>query len=343
MKDKVIKFLKLVIPILFGIGLIWLFYDALCEDDKADLFKAFREANYLWVLLSMLIGWLSHVSRAYRQRYLLKPMGYKVSFWNTYHALMIGYLVNLAFPRAGEASRAGVLSKTEGVPFEKGFGTILAERVFDMLMLGVVTTVMLVLQLDKVDLFQDKIANFNSGENACGNTIVFSLLGSIVKWGIIVGFVLGVILFIFKKSIRLKIINLIKGIFEGVFAIFKSKDKLPFIGHTVFIWVMYVSMFSICFFALDSTANLGIDAMLAGFVAGTVGMIVVQGGIGVYPAFVGLIITIYMTSSDVSISPQALALGWIMWTSQTIMMIVLGLISMLINGKNIKLNNDKPK
>lgn len=341
MKDKIIKFLKLIVPILFGIGLIWLFYDALCEDQKTDLFKAFKEANYFWVLLSLVVGWLSHVSRAYRQRYLLKPMGYKVSFWNTYHALMIGYLVNLAFPRAGEASRAGILSKTEKVPFEKGFGTILAERVFDVLMLGVVTAVMLFLQLDKIDLFKDRIANFNSGENACGNTMVFSALGAIVKWGIIVGFIGGVILFIFKKSIRQKIVDLIKGIFEGVFAIFKSKDKLPFIAHTLFIWAMYISMFSICFLALDSTANLGIDAMLAGFVAGTVGMIVVQGGIGVYPAFVGLILTIYMTTSgDSGISPQALALGWIIWASQTIMMIVLGLISMLINGKNIKLKND---
>lgn len=342
MKDKIIKFLKLVIPILFGIGLIWLFYDALCENDKKDLFTAFKEANYFWVLLSLVIGWLSHVSRAYRQRFLLKPMGYKVSFWNAYHALMIGYLVNLAFPRAGEASRAGILSKTENVPFEKGFGTIIAERVFDTLMLGAVTTVMLFLQLDKIDLFKEKITGFNSGDNTCGNTMIFSALGAIVKWGVIVGFIGGIVLFIFKKSIREKIINLVKGIFEGVFAIFKSKDKLPFLGHTLFIWLMYISMFSICFLALDSMANLGIDAMLAGFVAGTVGMILVQGGIGVYPAFVGLILTIYLVDSTASISPQALALGWIIWTSQTIMMIILGLISMLINAKNIKLKNDKP-
>jgi uncharacterized protein (TIRG00374 family) len=343
LKDKVIKLLKFVIPILFGIGLIWLFYDALCESQKKDLFTAFKEANYFWVLLSLVIGWLSHVSRAYRQRYLLRPMGYKVSFWNSYHALMIGYLVNLAFPRAGEASRAGILSKTEGVPFEKGFGTILAERAFDLLMLGIVTAIMLVLQLDKIDLFQDKILNFNSGEGSCGNTVVFSILGAIVKWGIIIGFIGAILFFVIKKSIRKKIIDLVKGVFEGVFAIFKSKDKLPFIGHTLFIWVMYISMFSICFFALDSTKNLGIDAMLAGFVAGTVGMIVVQGGIGVYPAFVGLIITIYISSNtNISISPQALALGWIIWTSQTLMMIIWGLISLVINGGNIKLINEKP-
>jgi len=341
LKAKVIKILKLVVPILFGIGLIWLFYDALSDAQKKDLFTAFSSANYLWVILSLIIGWLSHVSRAYRQRYLLRPLGYKVSFWNSYHALMIGYLVNLAFPRAGEASRAGVLLKTEKIPFEKTFGTILAERVFDLVMLGIVTLIAISLQYDKLDLFIQAKENFASSDS--GNTMVFTVLGEIVKWGIIIGFIGGVLLFVFKKSIRQKLIDLVKGIFEGVFSIFKSKDKLPFLAHTLFIWLMYVIMFSVCFFSLESTANLGINAMLAGFVAGTVGMIVVQGGIGVYPAFVGLIVTIYMPSDGVPILPQALALGWIMWASQTLMMIVLGLVSMLINGKNIKLIDEESK
>jgi len=336
-----INFLKLFVPIAFGIGLIWLFYDALCENQKKDLFKAFSEANYFWVILSLVFGWFSHLSRAKRQKYLLKPMGYNVSFWNSYHALMIGYLVNLAFPRAGEASRAGILYKTEKVPFEKGFGTIIAERAFDVGMLGIVTLIAISLQFDKLDLFIAAKNNFVSGDGSCGNTMVFSVLGNIVKWGIMLGVIGGVIMFIFNTTLRQKIVNLVKGIFEGIFAIFKSKDKLPFIGHTIFIWIMYIIMFSICFLALDSTTNLGVDAMLAGFVAGTVGMIVVQGGIGVYPAFVGVIITIYMSNSGESaISPQALALGWIIWTSQTLMMIVLGLISLLINSRNTKQIND---
>lgn len=340
MKNKIIKIIKLAVPILFGFGLIWLFYDALCDDQKLDLFKAFSEADYIWVVLSLVIAWLSHASRAYRQRYLLRPLGYKVSFWNSYHALMIGYLVNLAFPRAGEASRAGVLLKTEKIPFEKTFGTIVAERVFDLVMLGVVTLIAISLQYDKLDLFVQAKNDFASGDIGCGDTLVFTILGSIIKWGIILGFIVGVVLFILKKSIRQKIIELVKGIFEGVFSIFKSKDKLPFLGHTLFIWLMYVGMFSICFYSLESTANLGIDAMLAGFVAGTLGMIVVQGGIGVYPAFVGIIISIYLPLNDTLIAPQALALGWIMWSSQTILMIILGLVSMLINANNLKLKNE---
>ena len=119
MKSKIISALKIISPLGFGVFLIWLFYDALCEDQKKDLFAAFGKANYFWVFIALIFAFLSHVSRAYRWRYLLKPMGFNIKFWNAYHALMIGYIVNIIFPRAGEASRAGVLSKTENVPFRK--------------------------------------------------------------------------------------------------------------------------------------------------------------------------------------------------------------------------------
>lgn len=336
MKKAVINFLKIGAPLLLGIGLIWLFYDALCPQEKVDLFNAFKTADYKWVLLSLVFGWFSHLSRAYRHLYLLKPLGHNASFWNSYHALMTGYLVNLAFPRAGEPYRAGVLKRKEHIPFQKVLGTIIAERALDVVMLGIITVLMVLLQLDKIDLFVDKISNFST-QNTCGNSMAFAILGGIVKWAFIIGFFGSIAVFIFKKSIRDKIIDFVKGILEGAFAIFKSKDILPFIGHTLFIWVMYVGMFSVCFYAVEETAHLGIDAMLAGFVAGTVGMIVVQGGIGVYPAFVGLIITIYVSQNGESgISPEALALGWIIWTSQTVMMIVLGLVSFLISAKKVE-------
>lgn len=341
MKTKLISALKLVLPLGFGVFLIWLFYDALCEDQKKDLFSAFGRANYLWVGLALMFGVASHLSRAWRWKYLLDPLGHKVSFWNSYHALMIGYIVNLIFPRAGEASRAGLLSKTEKVPFQKGFGTILAERAVDVFMLGIVTVVMLLLQLDKLDLFQEKIGSFNAPGQGCGNTEVFSVLGALVKYGIIAAFVGAILLFAFMPKFRAKIKEFVQGLFEGVFSIFKTKYKIQYIGHTVFIWVMYILMFSVCFFALETTAVLGVDAMLAGFVAGTIGIILVQGGIGVYPAFVGLILTIYIAPDDYAgIFPDALALGWIIWTSQTAMMIVLGLVSLIINGRNVKLGQD---
>ena len=319
--------LKLVLPICFGVFLVWLFYDALCEEQKKELFSAFKEANYFWVFFSLIFGFLSHVSRAYRWKYLLEPMGYKPSFNVMYHSLMIGYVVNYLLPRAGEATRAGLLQKYEKVPFEKGFGTILAERAIDLVMLGTVVLITLGLQFDKLDIFKDAINGFGTIES-CSSVNVFGIMGKIITYGIILGFVAAVAGFIFSEKLRNKIKDLAKGVFQGIFSILKSKNKLPFIGHTLFIWVMYLLFFGICFPAFSETGKIGVDGIMAGFVAGTIGIILVQGGIGVYPAFVGIILTIYL--GEQGIDPTALALGWIIWCSQTAMMIVLGLISLFL-------------
>ncbi|MCG8577804.1 MAG: flippase-like domain-containing protein [Flavobacteriales bacterium] len=341
MKSKIFAVLKIALPLGFGVFLIWLFYDALCEKERGELFTAFGEANYFWVFIGVLMGWASHLSRAWRWRYLLEPMGYKVKFWNAYHGVMIGYLVNLVFPRAGEASRAGVLVKTENVPFQKGFGSIIAERVVDVVMLGIVALIALGLQADKIDLFRAKIDAFNSEGSSCGNSMIFSILGQVVMYGIIAAVVGGIALFAFKPSFREKIINFLKGLLEGVLSIFKTKHKGKFLMHTVFIWLMYPAMFWVNFFALEDTSHLGLDAALSGFVAGAIGIVLVQGGMGIYPALVGLIITVYLPGETGAIAPQALALGWISWAFQQLMIIVLGLISLAINGKNVKFETDE--
>lgn len=342
MKGKLVSLIKILVPLAFGIFLIWLFYDALCEKEKMELFAAFRKADYFWVGISLIFGFASHISRAYRWKYMLAPMGYNVKFWNSYHAVMISNFVNLAFPRAGEISRAAIFAKTEKVPFQKGFGTILAERAIDVGMLGIIFLISISLQFDKFDLFKTKLENFSTGQGNCGHLFVFHLFAQIVTWGIILAMAGVVLVYIFRKKFRERIRHFIKGIMEGVIAVFRMKKKMKYIGHTVFIWIMYICMFSICFLSLESTAHLGLEAMLPGFIAGTVGIILVQGGIGVYPAAVGLIITVYMDQTGLlNIHPEALALGWIIWTSQTGMMIVLGLISMALNGKNVTFDADE--
>lgn len=329
MKEGLIKFLKIFLPLLFGVFLIWIFYDMLCEEQKNKLFSAVKNANYGWVLLSLLFGFLSHLSRAWRSKFLLEPLGYKTYFPTLVHALFVGYIVNLAFPRAGEASRAGLLQSNEKVPFQKGFGTIVAERAIDLGMLGLVFLVALFLQFDDIEILQEKIKLAGEAESDCGKTNYIAIMGTVIKWLIIIGFGAAVVGMAISKALRLKAWEFIKGVWEGATVVFKSDKKLWFIAHTLFIWIMYVSMFSVCFYSMESTAVLGADAMLAGFIAGTIGMIVVQGGLGVYPALVAVVVGFYLPGDgSEAISSEGLALGWIIWTSQTIMMIVLGLISL---------------
>lgn len=135
MKQQLIKLLKVIIPVGIGIYLTWFFYSSLSPKEKQAIPNAFANANYLWVFLSVFIAWLGHVSRAYRWKFMMEPLGYKPKLVNLYHATMIGYVINYTIPRSGEIARPGFLAKKENLPFDKIFGTVVAERIIDLVMI----------------------------------------------------------------------------------------------------------------------------------------------------------------------------------------------------------------
>src|SRR5690606_37789769 len=116
---QLLNLVKVVLPLGLGIFLIWWYYNTLTQTDKIEIVKAFKEANYMWILFSLVFAMLSHLSRAYRWNYTLEPLGYRTKFWNNFFAVMVAYLVNLAVPRLGEISRCTVINQYEKVPFNK--------------------------------------------------------------------------------------------------------------------------------------------------------------------------------------------------------------------------------
>lgn len=330
MKRTLIALLKVGAPLAVGVWLIFYFYDALGPAQRDELFAAFRQADLRWLGLATVVGWLSHVSRAWRWRYILEPLGHRPGFWNCYHAVMAGYFMNLFLPRAGEASRALSLYRTEKVPFEQGFGTILAERAVDMIMLLGIAAATLLLQLEKLDLFKSRIASFRATQDpeTAGGT----------SWGPWIAAILAVItlvaiyLLLTRPVLRYRMRELARGFGQGLQSVLRTKDRGGFVLHTLLIWGAYIGMFKLGFHALPETVDVPMAGVLAGFVAGAIGIVLVQGGIGVYPAFVALIISIYMLPPEGGgyIRPEALAMGWLLWVAQTLMLIVLGGLSLLL-------------
>ena len=330
MKKGLIAGLKVLVPLALGIGLVVYFYDKLSEQQRADLFTAFRSADPIWLVLSVFFGWCSHLSRAWRWRYLIGHLGYRSSYWNSYHAVMTGYFMNMVLPRAGEASRAIMLYRAEGVPFEKGFGTILAERAVDMIILLTIAALTLALQLEMFDLFKERIDSFRAaepGEDTGGGAMTIITITTIVLILLV-----GLWFIITRPAIRLKLRSAARGFLDGLRSVIRTEQKGLFILHTVLIWGLYVTMFWVGFFALPSTAAVPFSGVMAGFIAGSVGIVLVQGGIGAYPAFVALIVSVYMGAPEGGgiINPDALAMGWLLWAAQTLMIIVLGGISLLL-------------
>ncbi len=256
---------------------------------------------------------LSHISRAIRWKYLLEPLGYRPKTLNSILIVLISYFANLGIPRSGEILRATALTTYEKVPFERGFGTIVTERVIDLLMLLLIVMVTLVLQTDIILAFLDE-----KGVNIMG-AIGILLVG-------IVGLFLAT--YIIRKSkspFANKLKTFLNGLLDGVLSLFKMKKKWPFIFHTLFIWVAYVGMFWVIKHTVAETTSLSLSELMVAFVAGAFAMSTTNGGIGLYPIAVSAALGIFGISS---VSGDAF--GWIMWIAQTLMVVVFGTISFIV-------------
>ncbi len=313
MNKKIKKTLFIILPIALGVFLIWYFLSKLTSEDKSAILDSFKSANYWWVVLSLFFGILSHLSRAYRWQFLLEPLGYKPKFANSTMTVLIAYLLNLLIPRSGEIARATAISKYEDIPFEKAFGTIVAERISDVIMLLSIIGLAFVLQ---ADLIKDKLF---SDPSSMVQKIIFLAIGTIL-----------IVLFYryIKKSENaffIKVKNFINGLIEGALSVLKMKKKCAFIFHTIFIWLMYVLMFYAVTFAIPETSNLPFEAIIVGFVVGALSMALTNGGLGTYPVFVAGALILYNIEDN-----PARAFGWIMWTAQTLMVLLFGGLSFLL-------------
>ena len=308
MSLKTKKSLKIIIPLLFGGGLIWYLFTII---PPKTLLEYFKNANYWWISLGLFFGILSHLSRAYRWKFMLEPMGYTPRFINSALAVLIGYFVNLAIPRAGEVSRASVMANYENIPFEKGFGTIVAERIADLIMMFLIIGVTLLIQFDFIlQLVKEKLDPVK---------IIIGLAVCLIG-----GF------FFYKyvrkstKGLGLKIKNFIKSLVEGVTSIFRMKNKWPFIFHTIFIWAMYVLMFWATIPAIEGL-QVPFGGILVGFIAGGFSIAATNGGIGLYPLAVAGAFTLFGVPEEPST-----AFGSVMWAAQTAMVILFGGLSFLL-------------
>jgi len=313
--NKLKKISFITLPIALGVFLIWYSISKLAPSDIQSIKTSFKTANYWWVVLSLFFGVLSHLSRAYRWQFLLEPLGYKPKFANSVMTVLIAYLLNLFIPRSGEFARAATIKKYENIPFEKAIGTIVAERVADVIMLLLITGVAFLLQTELMSGYLFK----EDKEGDLYLKIIF-LVGMPLA-----GFITYRIL---KKSTHpfiIKIFIFIKGLIDGIKSIITMKKKWAFLFHTVFIWVMYVLMFYAVTFSLPETTNLPFAAIIVAFVVGGFSMALTNGGLGTYPVFVASALILYHIEDN-----PARAFGWIMWTAQTLMVIIFGGLSFLL-------------
>ena len=310
MSKKLKSYLKILLPISIGIFCIFFSFRNI---SFTDFTKYFYEINYLWVFVGIFLGALSHISRSYRWKYLMEPLGYKLDFINSVLAVFSAYLINYTIPRAGDIARATMISKYEKIPLDKTLGTIVAERAVDVICILTIIAIGLIFEFNRIS---DKLISL----------IEYTEISVIIIYiGVII-----LILFVSNRVLRKSkyyksILNFFFGIIEGLTIIFKMEKRVPFILHSIFIWLMYILMFwatSMAFFELHEVA---FYQFMISFTLAAISIMLSNGGIGIYPLAVEESLGWYGVQST-----TGLAFGWVSWLSQTMMVIIFGGLSLFI-------------
>lgn len=317
---RYISAFKYIILLVVGVALLILAFKG---QDVNQLISDLKRADYQWVFASVAACFVAHIIRAIRWRMMIVSLGHGTpSLLNTSYAVFVGYMANVAFPRMGEVSRCGVINKTDRIPIVKLIGTVIVERIVDLLMLTIVLALGIILQFDLLSdfLYNNVIAKMNT------STVNLTVL---VSAALILILALGFFYVLMKKQkwgVRNRIYRLYVEMKSGILSIKDLKNKSAFIVCSVFIWALYGLSTYVCFFALSATSNLGLLASLSVLVFSSLGMIVpVQGGIGAFHYMVSEGLVVY----DIPKS-EGLAYAVLLHSSQTLLVLFAGAISVLL-------------
>lgn len=309
--------------------------------DFEEVKQGFREANYFWVGIGLMVALLSHWFRAMRWKMLISAAGHESNTWNLFCSIMVGYLVNQALPRAGEVTRATLSAKTEKMPITVSLGTMVTDRVFDVISLGLLVLGVFIFQFKEITTIMDNA--FASGGTAANPEPNAGLL----KWIILAAMVLGfVIMVLFRKrlmkvAIFAKLANFLLGIWKAVLSVRKMKNPFKFVALSIGIWVCYILMTYLVFFALDSTNELGLGFAITAFTIGGIGMVLPSpGGIGTYHFAIIMSFVAYAASFGWTEDYARIVgtnIAFIIHTSQFIMMIIAGALCYLLLLPKLKI------
>lgn len=320
MKKPVVTILQYLFFLGLGILFAWLSLRKIDHKQWLDIKDSLTRARHWLIIPAFVLLFIAHGARAMRWKILMEPMGYKPSNFNTFAAVMIGYLVNAGVPRLGEIVRCTLLAKYEKIRADSLIGTVVAERAVDAVCLVIVFLLTLVFQGHIIGVHIGNAIQgfFTEG----GHSLIFNL----VKWLLIIGGVIFIISFILRKFAHTNVIGKVKktlqGISGGLGSIRKVRHKGWFLFHTCLMWAAYLMGTTIGIYALQETAHLGVGAGLTTLAVGSIGMIITPGGIGAYPLLVSSLMGWYGLDE----ATIGNALGWLLWSVQTIIVILGGLI-----------------
>lgn len=324
MKKSILSIIKFIV--LLTVAAALLLY-ALKGMDIQDIFRQIMSAKVFWVIVSGLLTVIAFVIRAYRWKLLIEPMGYSPTIKNTTYSVIFGYFANLALPRLGEVTRCGALSKAESIPFNKLLGTVIVERIIDLLSLLICVFLTAAIEYRRLGNFFS-VRVYDPVRSKIGHILHTPML--LILFIIILIALVSVIIYFIKKDRKKgdasKVNKIIKGFIDGLKSIGNLKRPGLFIFHSIFIWVLYFLGVYTALFAFSFTSDLGANAALFLLVAGGLGMSApVQGGIGAYHLLVKEGLVLYGINEE-----NGITFAFMLHGLQVILIILFGVLSMFL-------------
>ena len=322
MKKKIFSVLKYLLFFAIGGVLFWL---TLRGKDINKSLTEIKNADYTWIALAIIAMLFSHIVRAMRWNQLLDTLNIKTKTHTTFYAVMIGYFVNNAVPRLGEITRCGVLARHHKVPLNSVIGTVIAERAFDMLTMFIILLITILSQLYFLGnfIYDNIICQFPSSTSA-----LLIIGGGFI--GICLLFFFLYRLFLPKLSkLKLfhKILDIIKGFWQGIKTIKKIKHKNLFLLYSLLMWGFYAATTYLCFNSISATKHLTFIDAITVMALGSIGTLVpTPGGIGAYQYFVTLVLIALFSIEKNTAS----AFANLIYFTQWLMINIVGGISWII-------------
>lgn len=311
MKKKIISFFKILVPVLLGVALIWYFYQKFTPEQWNEMKRHIQEANYFFLLLSVFLSLTSHILRTHRWHLLLNPLGHYPKWYNSFFAVCIAYFMNLFIPKSGEVSRAVTLNQYENTPMEHGLGTIITERIIDLVFLLLFFSLAIIMNYS---ILMDYIISVIP---------LYQLLWTLL----LLAAVLLLFLIWIKNSthgLARRIRHFLSGLVQGMLSIKEVTKPWVFIVESLLIWALYVASFYAATLALTETSGIGWEVIIITFVVGSFTFAFTNSGIGYYPLAVAGVMGLFGISL-----PLGNAFGWLIWTANIASTIVFGLIALI--------------
>lgn len=301
--------------VFLALGLLLLWY-ASKDADTGIIMQSVKELNWFWVAVSMALSYTAMILRGWRWNLILEPMGYKSDTWANIHSVAFGYFMNNLIPRSGELARCGLLNRAEHIPVDKLFGTVILERVVDMMILVLVIALATLVHQDEI------LKLFGMMDGGKGSMLILLAVAGIIG--------LFVFLYALKKLSHIPIVAKValffQGIGNGIRSIFRIRNKAGFILSSLGIWLCWLMMSQTMMYAIPITDTMSIRDTLFFMVAGSLGMLIpTQGGIGSYHFMSKLSFEVLGYSGQ-----AGLTFAWISWVGKTILEMVVGAIGFLV-------------